>query len=73
MSNPKIVLLDRATIESASSVLRAIADQIDEGRYGQVSAAVVVLDGDEIALFGSGDANQYKTVWLLERAKAELL
>lgn len=69
----KLIELDRATIENASKVLRAIADEIDEGKYGKVIASVVILDGDEIALFGSGDANQYKTVWLLEAAKNELL
>lgn len=69
----KIIELDRATIEDAAKVLRAIADEIDEGKYGHVAAAVVVLDGDELALFGSGGANQYKAVYLLEAAKQELL
>ncbi len=69
----KIIELDRATIEDAAKVLRAIADEIDAGKHGAVSAAVVILDGDEMALFGSGDANQYKAVWLLEAAKKELL
>lgn len=73
MSKPNIVLLDRATIESASSVLRAIADRIDAGEYGEVRAAVLILDADEIAVFGAGDASQYKAVWMLESAKQELL
>ena len=69
----KIIELDRATIESASKVLRAISDEIDAGKYGDVAAAVVILDGNELTLFGSGDANPYKAVWLLEAAKQELL
>jgi hypothetical protein len=73
MSKPNILLLDRATIESASSVLRSIADQIDAGEYGHVKAAVVVLDGDELDVFGAGDASQYKAVWMLESAKLELI
>lgn len=69
----KIIELDSATIEDAAKVLRAIADEIDGGKYGKVSAAVVILDGDEMMLFGSGDASRYKAVWLLEAAKRELL
>jgi len=69
----KIIQLDSATIEDAAKVLRAIADEIDAGKHGKVSAAIVILDGDELALFGSGDASQYKAVWLLEAAKQELL
>ena len=69
----KIIELDRATIEDAAKVLRAIADEIDSGKHGEVIASVVILDGAELALFGSGDASQYKAVWLLEAAKQELL
>lgn len=69
----KVIELDRATIEDAAKVLRAIADEVDAGKYGKVKAAVIVLDGDELALFGSGDAAQYKAVWMLEAAKQELL
>lgn len=69
----KVIELDRATIEDAAKVLRAIADEVDAGRYGRVKAAVVILDGDELAFFGSGDASQYKAVWMLEAAKQELL
>ena len=69
----KIIQLDSATIEDAAKVLRAIADEIDAGEHGKVSAAIVILDGAELALFGSGDASQYKAVWLLEAAKKELL
>lgn len=69
----KVIELDRATIEDAAKVLSAIADEVDAGKYGKVKAAVIVLDGDELALFGSGDAAQYKAVWMLEAAKQELL
>jgi len=69
----KVIELDRATIEDASKVLRAIADEVDSGKYGKVKAAVVILDADELALFGAGDAAQYKAVWMLEAAKLELL
>lgn len=69
----KVIELDRATIEDAAKVLRAIADEVDAGKYGKVKAAVIVIDGDELALFGSGDAAQYKAVWMLEAAKQELL
>lgn len=69
----KVIELDSATIEDAAKVLRAIADEVDYGTYGKVKAAVVILDGDELALFGAGDAAQYKAVWMLEAAKLELL
>lgn len=69
----KVIELDRATIEDASKVLRAIADEVDSGKYGNVKAAVVILGADELALFGAGDAAQYKAVWMLEAAKLELL
>jgi len=63
----KIIQLDSATIEDAEKVLRAIADEIDAGEHGKVSAAIVILDGDELALFGSGDASQYKAEQFMER------
>ena len=68
-----LVELPRATVESASSVLRAIADEIDAGAYGPVAAAIVVLDAASFEVFGSGDAGQYKAVFMLERAKHKLL
>ena len=63
----KIIQLDSATIDDAAKVLRAIADEIDAGEHGKVSAAIVILDGDELALFGSGDASQYKAEQFMER------
>ena len=69
----KIIELDRATIEDAAKVLRAIADEIDSGKHVEVIASVVILDGDQMAIFGSGDASQYKCLWMLEAAKKELL
>jgi hypothetical protein len=68
-----VIELATATIESTSSVLRAIADEIDAGKYGSVSAGVIVVCGDDIHAFGSGDANVYKAVWMLEAAKQNLL
>ena len=38
----KIIQLDSATIEDAAKVLRAIADEIDAGEHGKVSAAIVI-------------------------------
>lgn len=65
--------LPTATLENVAAVLRAIADEIDAGKYGRAVSAIVVLQADEFHAFGAGDANRYKGVYLLERGKTILM
>lgn len=65
--------LPRGTLENTANVLRAIADEIDTGKYGPVIASILVLEGDNIETFGSGCADLARGVLLLELGKATLL
>jgi len=69
----KVIELVSAVLADHAEILRNVAKEIDEGKHGDVRAVAVVVDGNELALFGSGDADQFKMVWMLEAAKQELL
>lgn len=71
-----VVELPRATLSDISNVLRSIADCIDEGNYGEVRLAGVILENaeSEILLFGSGGAcDSYRMLALMELGKAQLI
>jgi hypothetical protein len=57
--------LPATTLSDISRVLRAIADEIDDNVYGPVTAAVVVLQADQIETFGAGAADHYHALGLL--------
>lgn len=74
MSN--VVELPRATLSDISNVLRSIADCIDDGNYGDVRLAGVILENSEskISLFGGGGAcDSYRMLALMELGKAQLI
>ena len=56
--------------------LRLLADQIEAGEYGEITASVVVLEGDADwpAVFGFGDMGDARSaIGLCELAKAFLV
>lgn len=70
----KIAELPRSTLADTAKVLRAIADEIDEGLYGKVTAGILVIQGDYgIDTFGTGIADFYRALALLELGKHHLL
>lgn len=66
----KVVLLDKAKVQSVSDTLRAIADGIDANQFGEIIAGNVVLEtiNKRIEIFAMGDSNYYKTVANLTKA-----
>ena len=50
--------------------LRNLADDIEAGRYGDVSSCGVVLFGDRMEVFGSGEDSEGPTIALLFNAAA---
>lgn len=48
--------------------LRAIADQIEEGKFGAVGSAGVVILGDTLEVFGMGEDSEAPSVGLLLHA-----
>lgn len=65
MSN--IYELPRATLADIPRVLRAIADEMEAGKYGKTQAAVVVLEDENgvLNMFGGGAADYYRGIALL--------
>lgn len=53
------------TVRDVPAVLRAIADQIEEGAYGDARQAAVVLLGDQLDVFGAGDCDSTDVHYLL--------
>ena len=50
--------------------LRNLANDIEAGRYGDVSSCGVVLLGDRMEVFGSGEDSEGPTIALLFNAAA---
>lgn len=50
--------------------LRNLADDVEAGRYGEVSSCGVVLLGDRMEVFGSGEDSEGPTIALLFSAAA---
>lgn len=68
----KIHQLPKATLADIPRVLRAIADEIDAGEYGEPVSAVVVLEADGIHTFGAGAADYYRALGLLYRGQLDI-
>lgn len=49
--------IDSVTLQDVPMMLRRLADAIDAGAHGDVDAAVVVIRGDDIEVFGYGRAD----------------
>lgn len=60
----KIVQLAPTTLRDIPKVLRAIADQVEIGEYGTVSAGVVSLEcaTGVLEIFGAGAADNYRAL-----------
>lgn len=50
----KVVQYPNANLRDAPAVLRAIADQVERGDFGDVGEVAVVLAGDSLNVFGFG-------------------
>lgn len=71
-----VVELPRHTLSDISRVLRAVADCIDDGEYGDVRLCGIILENAElkINLFGGGGAcDQYRMLALMELGKDQLI
>lgn len=62
----KVVELPRATLSDIPRVLRAIADEIENGNYGTVVAGLVTLENNNgvLEIFGAGAADGYRALSL---------
>lgn len=72
----KVVELPRATLANISRVLRAIADSIDDGEYGEVILGGVILENSHgnIEIFGAGGAcDTYRMLALMALGKDQLI
>lgn len=67
--------LPKATLADVPRVLRAIADEIEAGKYGKVDAAVIALEcpGDVIRPFGAGAADYYRAIALFNMAASAMM
>lgn len=65
-----LVKLDSAVLADIPNVLRSIADELEAGEYGQITAGVVVLQeqSNALNLFGLGAADQHRAVAILAGA-----
>lgn len=60
----ELLSLDRHTLQDVPRVLRAIADQMEAGEYGEVQLGAVVTEDSEgnIRCFGLGGADYYRAI-----------
>lgn len=70
---PTLLELPKRTLADSANVLRAIADEIEANKYGEVKAGIVVLEADTIETFGMVGADFYRAFSLLRRAENKLL
>ena len=63
----KVVELPRATLSDIPRVLRAIADEIENGTYGTVVAGLVTLEKNTgvLEIFGAGAADGHRAISLV--------
>jgi hypothetical protein len=71
----KIAQLATATLSDIPRVLRAIADELEDGAYGHVVAGVVVLENvtGELETFGAGAATNHRAIALCAGAQQILI
>lgn len=60
--------LYKSNFRDPASALREIADGIDRGQYGDVGCVGVVLLGDTMEVFGSGEDSDGPSVGMLLHA-----
>lgn len=65
-----VVTLFDSNFRDAPATLRKIAERIEEGRYGDVGCAAIVLMGDTTEVFGCGADAELADIMLLLNAGA---
>ncbi len=55
-----------------SDQLRAIADEVDAGKYGDVTEGAMALFGGSLEVFGIGRADSTTTHYILARAQRKM-
>lgn len=70
-----IRVLPKGTVQDIPRVLRAIADEIESGDYGEVHMGAVVLESSdgEIRTFGMGGADYYRAFAMFQLGIENLL
>jgi hypothetical protein len=68
----KLHVLPVPGLQNVPALLRNIADAIEAGDYGDVSEGALVLAGDQIEVFGLGNADGTVTHYLLARGQRKL-
>lgn len=66
--NDNVITLYRTNLRDPVSALRAIADDIEAGKYGDVGSVGVALLGDTMECFGSGSDSEGPSIALLFHA-----
>lgn len=69
----KVVALFESNRRDVSATLRAIADEIDAGKYGEVRQFAAVIDGAGVQVFGSGEDDNIKAAIGLLQVGAQCL
>lgn len=59
-------------LQKIPELLRNIADAIERGEYGDVSEGAMVLAGNEVEVFGLGNADGTVAHYLLARGQRKL-
>ena len=67
-TTPKLVTLTESNYRQAAPTLRAIADEIEAGKYGAVGCVAVAILGDTMEVFGAGIDSDAPSVALLLHA-----
>lgn len=65
MSKLNVVDFPLTSLADIPAKLRDLADKIESGEHGEPSAAIVVLAGDELEVFGYGEATGTVAHYLL--------
>lgn len=64
----EIVSLYESNMRDIPATLREIADEIEEGKYGNVGCAGLVILGDTMEMFGMGEDSDVPSVNILFNA-----
>lgn len=68
----KLHVLPAPGLQNIPDLLRNIADEIERGEYGDVSEGALVLAGDQVEVFGLGNADGTISHYLLARGQRKL-
>lgn len=68
----KLYALPTGALQNIPEALRRVADQIEAGEFGEAKAAVVVLESDDLDVFGIGTADASMSHYLLSCAQRRL-